>query len=221
MSYAEIEIEYTKIRVGTSPNYTYLMQVTVDPVLTEPAALETCLVVLAGDSTTDEAIMCVGDVAEVVTAGAQLETLPAAIDRFQSTWMSSVGVAIGDVIAIDSADVPEVWTQFFGVTGVTATVTDNSDPADVIITSGKFPAFARNLVFSLAGVTGGTDGVANRDYTGITGMGMEFLAASHCDSWTGLSGADNKFTSLRAQAQSLVDELNSDNYTDVVDEVYD
>jgi len=62
------------------------------------------------------------------------------------------------------------------------------------------------------------DGLANRDYTGL--VGIEFRAKTHGDFWATYPLAENKFAALRAQGQSLVDDYNSDSFTENVEDTY-
>lgn len=226
MGYANLDITYEKTREGTGPAYEFLIQTTIDPVITAPTELETALVVQKGDETGDEVILRVGDRTEVVVT--PLDTLPATVNMFSSSSFVALygSFVVADIITILTADLPTIWSRFFStVTTFTTVVNSIAAPATPTspIVIPIFPAFARELTFSVTrgGIDLGTfyDGVANRDYTGLTGT--EFLTDTHADKWDDYDTANNKYESLRAEAQSLVDAMNVNNFDGVTEENYD
>ena len=222
MSRARLEIKYEKSREGVGPLYEYLMRTTVRTVATTPTSLYNALVVHKGDKTANELLHRVGTRDDIIIS--PLEELPVLVNRFSADSLTGMGgLANGDIIVIEAHNLPTIWTRFYSqTTTFYAEVIDDSDPYDVIVNDPGFPSFARLLDFSVqrAAVTihDGTDGVANRDYTGLTGI--DFLAEDHSDTWNSFEEADNKYESLRTQAQSLVDAVNADNFSGVEQERY-
>jgi len=64
-----------------------------------------------------------------------------------------------------------------------------------------------------------TDGVANRDYTAFPAVTL-FLAATHADSWEDLYVAENRLIALKAEASSLVDALNEEDWSGTEEVTY-
>ena len=223
MSRARLEITYEKTREGVGPAYDYLMRTTVNTVVTRPASIYKALVVHKGDKLADEFLHRVGTRDDIVVT--PLEDLPELVNRFSADSLTAIsGLVNGDIIKIAANNLPVIWTRFFSqVSEVQAVVIDDTDPYDVVVDAPGFPAFARLLAFSVerASVTIHTadDGVANRDYTGLTGT--DFITTDHADGWTNFEDANNKYESLRTEAQSLVDAMNADNFSGVDQERYE
>jgi len=223
MGYARLEITYEKSREGAGPLYEYLMRTTVNTVVTTPSSIYAALVVHKGDKIADEFLHRVGTRDDIVVT--PLEDLPELVNRFSADSLTAIsGLVNGDIIKIAANNLPVIWTRFFSqVSEVQAVVIDDTDPYDVVVDAPGFPAFARLLAFSVerASVTIHTadDGVANRDYTGLTGT--DFITTDHADGWTNFEDANNKYESLRTEAQSLVDAMNADNFSGVDQERYE
>jgi len=199
------------------------MRTTVNTVVTRPASIYKALVVHKGDKLADEFLHRVGTRDDIVVT--PLEDLPELVNRFSADSLTAIsGLVNGDIIKIAANNLPVIWTRFFSqVSEVQAVVIDDTDPYDVVVDAPGFPAFARLLAFSVerASVTIHTadDGVANRDYTGLTGT--DFITTDHADGWTNFEDANNKYESLRTEAQSLVDAMNADNFSGVDQERYE
>jgi len=223
MGYARLEITYEKSREGAGPLYEYLMRTTVNTVVTTPSSIYAALVVHKGDKIADEFLHRVGTRDDIVVT--PLEDLPELVNRFSADSLTAIsGLVNGDIIKIAANNLPVIWTRFFSqVSEVQAVVIDDTDPYDVVVDAPGFPAFARLLAFSVerASVTIHTadDGVANRDYMGLTGT--DFITTDHADGWTNFEDANNKYESLRTEAQSLVDAMNADNFSGVDQERYE
>jgi hypothetical protein len=186
---------------------------------------DSCLVIYRGDVSSDERIIRVAEMVDLTPTA--LLPLPSTVDRFSAASLIALlpaGMQNGDIIKI--YNVPAIWQYFFGETngGTDYVVTDDTDPFDVVV-SPVFPAFGRNLEFTITRgisfVVGGTtrpiDGLANRYYSTAA---TEYLTADHYDSWDTIDAADNIFAVLRGEAQALVNNLNIDSYTGVLEELY-
>jgi hypothetical protein len=158
---------------------TYWLKVTVgtDPEdLTTPAALDTCLVISKGSITTNEAIARVGSYDEIVDtlSPSYLPALPASVNYFESESLPA-DIQIGDVIRIPQGELPPRWVVYdYALTEYNATV-DLVDLAhNRVRVATPFPVFGREIGFGVyrgaALVGSGTDGTANRDYTGLSGV---------------------------------------------------
>jgi len=228
MSYAQLEIEYTKVTFS-GPPVSYLVQTKINPVVSEPDEIDNSLVVYRGSALIDEYIARVATRAEIITS--PLPALPPLVDRFASTDFGLVTLLNGDIITVE--DPSPIWQQFFGITGdfVTTIVDAVTDPLNVVVDP-PLPAFGRDLKFYVK--RGATwilptvfndpypiNGVANRDYSAFLPGDLNFLAAEHHDAWEDLSLANAAVDSLRTEAQSLVDELNLDNFSGVIEELYE
>lgn len=232
MSYAQIDIGFTKY--STPGGTEYMLSTEINSLTSTPDAIDTCLVIQKGDTTGNEELVSVATRAQLVTT--PLTALPSTIATFssESLPLAKIGdplaptaILTGDVIRVTT---PDLWQQFFAVgTSVDYTVTAVIDTTTVTVTP-EFPAFARNLTFEVirSGTTilptGSptvypTDGLANRDYS-ATPSETYYLAASHVDSWTDLTVAENRVISLKAQADSLVTEMNTAEWTGTESVVY-
>lgn len=228
----QLRIQYDRVADGLVE---YTMRTVIEQTTSDPDALDKCLVVRKGDSGVEESLRRVGVYAEVVTS--PKPDLPATVNLFSSPSLSSIigGIQNGDIIKVDP--VPFLWAQHFGTVAPFQTVVDDHLFAtNTVSVVTPFPAFARNLKFQvLRGVTillpvplippavtpdDPIDGVANRDFTAWLPGVTEFLASDHADTWTDIDEADGRYTSLRIEAQSLVDEMKQDNFTSQNDEVY-
>ena len=210
MSYARIEIVFTRF---SDPGKEYLLRTLIDPTYSQPDAVDFCLVVKKGDSTAVEELMRVASFAEFITT--PLEALPTTVDVFSSPSLAAAAPQVGDVIKVNS---PLMWRQFFfALVQTEVVVTSVTSPTEVVVTP-AFPAFGRELTFEVwrgaslilpAAIpyVYPTDGVATRDYTGLTGI--EFLANSHVDNWDDYTVANNRLTSIKNGASSLMSALNA------------
>lgn len=225
MSYARLILRYTKI---DDPNVEYLLRAIVDPTESKPDLIKNCLVVAAGSSSAQERLVRVATYADLITT--PFEVLPETVNVFSSPSLDSLeggSILVGDEIYATS---PFLWKQFSGVSDVfECEVITVIDPTTAIVTP-PFPFFGSQLKFCVKrgghfmlgtnpyASTCPIDGLANRDYTGLTGP--NYLTAYHADSWSNLTDAENAYASFRAQAQSLVDALNADHYQGEFQEVY-
>jgi len=225
MSYAQIDMEFTKY---SDPGGTaYMLNTEINSVTSSPDVVDTCLVVQKGDDTAAEELVSIATRDQLVVT--PLTALPTTIARFSSPSLAllqigdplaSTTVQAGDVIRVTT---PDLWQQFFPVgASVDYTVVTVVSATTVTVTP-EFPAFARNLTFEVirSGTTilptpppsGSstvypTDGLANRDYS-ATPTETQYLASSHVDSWSDLTVAENRVTSLKTQAASLITEMNT------------
>lgn len=228
----QLRIQYDRIADGLVE---YTMRTVIEQTTSDPDALDKCLVVRKGDSGAEESLRRVGTYAEVVTT--PKPDLPLTVNLFYSPSLSSIagGLQVDDIIKVDP--VPFLWAQHFGsVAPFQTLVVDPLFATNTVSVATPFPAFARNLKFQvLRGATillpvplippattpdDPIDGVANRDFTAWLPGVTEFLASDHADTWTDIDEADGRYTQLRVNAQSLVDEMKEDNYTGQHDEVY-
>ncbi len=220
MSYAQLGITYEKTLEGAGPDYDYLMRTTVRPVATTPSSLYVPLVVHKGDKTADELLHEVGDRDQIILN--PLDALPTLVNRFSADSFTTF--ANGDYIIIAIVDLPIIWSRLYSqVTELRVEVIDATDPTDVFVDSPYFPAFGRELSFSVERsstvIHTAEDGVANRDYTAVSGN--DYLASDHADVWDNYDDAANKYESLRAEAQSLVDAMNADHFSGTDQENYE
>lgn len=226
MSYAQIDMEFTKY--SNTPDTEYLLNTVINPATTFPTPVDACLVVQKGDSSSDEELIEVADVGQLITT--PLPPLPSAVTTFTSpslpsakigTPLVATAIQVDDVIRITTT--PDIWQQFFSVsaTNVDYIVTEIVSPTQVKVAN--FPAFARNLPFEVyrsgtkilpvgSPLVPPTDGVANRDYT-ATPTKDYYLAASHADSWADLTVAETRIINLKADAESLINAMNTADWT--------
>ena len=206
MSYAQIKLYFEKYSNVGIEN---MLQTTIEATYSTPDVVDSCLVIGEGSSVTDEEILRVATEVEITSS--PLDNLPATVTEFSSPSLSLITPTIGDVIRVT---IPDLWQQFFSV-GATEdyTVATVLSPTSVTV-SPVFPAFGRGLTFEvlrssvvILPVSGypPVDGLANRDFSGISGP---YLTNTHVDSWSDLTVAENRVTSLKAEASSLVDALN-------------
>jgi len=236
MSYAQIDIGFTKY--STPGGTEYMLRTEINSLTSTPDAVDTCLVIQKGDDTSNEELVSVATRDQLVVT--PLTALPATIATFSSPSLlqaqtgdplAPTSIQTGDVIRVTS---PDIWKQFFTVgTTVDYTVDTIVDTTTVTVTP-EFPAFARNLTFEVirSGTTilptpppsGSstvypTDGLANRDYS-ATPTETQYLASEHVDSWTDLTVAENRLISLKVQAESLITEMNTAEWTGTESAVY-
>lgn len=223
MGQAQLKITYTK--VASSPDYA--MRTLIDSVESTPDVVDSCLVVRKGGSGADEYLARIATLTDLQPT--PLSSLPSSVERFSSLALLSLlpgGLQNGDLIRI--YNIPFMWNYFFGESNgsVAREVVDDNDPFDVVVDP-VFPTFGRNLSFSVtrAGyvivgqTTLPTDGLANRDFSSFPGE-LYFLTNEHYDQWASIDDADNKFYTLRGEAQALVTALNVDTYTGTIEELY-
>lgn len=215
MSNARIELTFEKIQVGDN----YLMQASVGQAVTTPEDLRKCLKVRKGSTTQDEALWSVAVYTEIYPTQT-LDDLPTEVTQFSSASIPNAIVQVGDRITLST--VPDIWNQFYpgySFSYVVAGVT-GSAPNVVLTVDSPFPAFGRNMQFRIyesdgvtprhpaAGIASPIDGVANRDYTGLSGV--YYLATeSTVDLGTDIQTALDKQPALESQAQALVDTVNT------------
>jgi len=211
MTYALLELEFKNVAVV---GVEYLMHTSVNNYVSAPTDIRTCLVVNRGDESAEERMRGVCTFHELTT----LPMLPLYPTRFGSV-MYPVNLVNGDILHIES---PNKWRKLFNApVQFDCVVTDASNPAEVVISPTSsmimqgftsMPSFARKLTFKVNGnFTEYTDGLVNRDYTGLSGS--LFLAGSHADTWLDLVDAQNKFEAVPGEAQTLVDAMNEDRWT--------
>lgn len=238
MSNRKITITYNQQRFPAAPApppYVYLLRVTVEQPYTEPAAFKTCLVVRKGSDYLDEIPVRVGSYAEVMrNTSPVLVDLPPLVTRFSSTSMPTGNyLSAGNKIKI--LNIPEAWQMFFGApleqTYTIASNVKDTEPLQEAIVTTPFPAFGRNLryeildnadvrVYPPSGTSLPTDGVANRDYTGL--LGSEFLCSDVAATFRTDLQAVRTFRALaEADARLLISTEDSDTYTTVNLEVYE
>jgi len=181
MATSRIALTYDPRTNGeTGTNTTYWLKATVetDPTdLTTPAALDTCLVISKGSITDSESIARVGSYDEIVDdlSPDYLPALPLLVNYFESGSLPA-SILPGDIISIAQGELPSRWVIYeYAFTAYTAVVDalDPLNPNRVKVVT-PFPAFGRSIGFSVyRGATllgSGTDGTANRDYTGLPGV---------------------------------------------------
>lgn len=221
MSYAQLTVKYTR---QTQVGIGYLLETVVNTVGSTPAEIYDCLVINKGSASTDETIARVATFAEM----SSLPLLPTAVRTFSSpslTLMPGGTPQIGDEITITQNPPPPIWQFIYGAapSDKVYTVVAVNSPTEVVVDQ-DFHAFGRNLVFDiqrpspLFKLVGKTDGVANRDYTAL--IGTLFRARAHGDLWEDYADAQNKYESLRAEAQALVDAYNTSEFTGTTEETY-
>lgn len=189
------------------------MITTVDQVTTEPTDLKTCLVVAPG---TNESFVRIATSTELTT----LPALPSAVNRLKSTTYGALVPVNGDIVTVGLSGyvIPDLWVELFGYAGTHVyTVTDATDPFNVEVTP-AFPAFGSGISLSvtrggldvIAVATPATDGIADRFAVAPAAL---YLAAQHHDLVSlDVDVALNFIAARRAEAQSLVDDLNQDSY---------
>ena len=233
MSYAQIDLNFTRY---SEPGETeYLLHTAINPATSFPDVVDACLVVQKGDDSLDEELIEIANMTQLISS--PLPALPADVDVFSSPslLLAQIGdlladpivplaptpIAAGDIIQISPT--PDLWQQFLSASATAFfTVVDVVDTTTVTVTP-PFPAFARTLSFNVtrAGTTilpvgspvvTPTDGLANRDYSAAPVANL-FLATNHVDSWTDLTVAENRIINLKADAESLIDAMNTADWT--------
>lgn len=229
MSYARIELNFSKY---SDPGVAYLLQTVIDQVYTTPDNAKSCLVVQKGSSSAAEELLRVATYTELISS--PLPSLPTDVDVFSSPSLTlaenppgtPTTIQIGDVIRITC---PLIWRQFFAAaTQEDFIVNTVNSPTEVTVSS-PFPAFGRVLTYEVW--RGGSrilpaaipleypeDGLANRNYFGLPGT--EFLAEGHADSWTDYTIANNRLESLKSGASSLMNALNTADWSGTEEVVY-
>jgi len=228
MSTARIELTLEKIQVGDN----YLMHAYVGQSVSTPEALRKCLKVRKGSPTQDEKLWSIADYSDLYPTQVP-DDLPTTVDLFTSASIPDATVNIGDKITLSTY--PDIWSQFYAgfVSTYTITGVSGSAPNIELTVGSPFPTFGRNMTFRIyasdgvtpvypaAGVLPLTDGVANRDYTGLSGT--YYLATmSDADLGTDLQVALDKQPALESQAQALVDAVNlNDDFLGTDTEVFE
>ena len=205
---AKLRLIYDKKYLDPS----FMLRVTVEPVNTSPDVLKKCLVVVKGDATTSEYLERVAEYDDVVTS--PLPEQPLLVDRFSSEGYGPF--LINDTIHIVSY--PQIWTSYFGYTGDITVIAWNVDDPDNPIVN-PLPAFGNNISFRVGSDPNVyADGVANRYYNGLPGS--QFLTDDTVFEYPNFDTANNTIISAEADAQSLVDAMNADNYSGIDTEDY-
>lgn len=229
MSYAQIELNFAKY---SDPGVAYLLQTDIDQVYTIPDEAKTCLVVKKGDVTAAEELLRVATYTELISS--PLPALPSDVDIFTSPSLTlaedppgtPTTIQVGDIIRVTC---PLVWRQFFAAAVQEDFTVDTVNSPTEVVVSSPFPAFGRALTYEVW--RGGSrilpaavpleypeDGLANRNYFGLPGT--EFLAASHADSWADYTIANNRLQSLKSEASSLMDALNTADWSGTEEVTY-
>jgi len=218
MGYAQLTIEYKK---QTPLAGVYLMETLVTTSETYPTELYKCLKVKKGSAGVEEELVDVVTESELTS----LDELPASIRVFSSPYLSTMPGGTPqahDIIRIQV--MPDVWEYLYGASPGTVDyeVVTVIDPNTVVVDQ-DFPAFGRDLGFQVYRSTTlyvdvPDSGLANRDYSGL--VGLYFRATSHGDSFSDYDAANNRYESLRANAQSLVDALNDTDFVGDTQETY-
>lgn len=215
---AQLKITYDK-RFNAFDGY--MMGTEVDTVNSDPDIIKKCLVVQKAASGIPEALLRVASVSELT----DLSELPSTINVFKSSVLDDAGVLVGDVIQIENLSA--LWSIYFpdAEVGDQYTVTDVSNLAfnEVTVTP-ALPYPSQEIEFTIwragtqiypVGVAANPDdGEADRDYSTVP-VETEFLCDEHYDQYATYDLANNRFKALESQAQSLVDALNQDSYTEV------
>lgn len=218
----KITIKYEK---ETHASDFLTMKTTVQTTGTSPSDLYDCLLISKGSASIEERIYDIATFDDIF-APTPTDLLPTEIRQFSAPSLDEIDpmyseIQVDDVIVVTN---PDFWKLVFGVPATTEyTVVTKVDSTHVVVDQ-DFPAFGRSLTFTVKrGVTTilttRTDGLANRDYSGV--VGIYFRARSHSDWWDNVEVADNKYEALRASAQSLVNAYNEDKYTETVEELYE
>ncbi len=233
MSYAQIDLGFEKF--SDPPDAEYMLQTVVNAAATTPTAVDTCLVVEKGDSTTEESLLRVADLDELIEH--PFAPLPTVVALFSSPSLplATIGdipaptpILPGDLITI--RETPGLWRQFFAADPTEVYEVVTVPTTTTVTVTPAFPAFARRLPFEVwrgtdrilpqaSPLTYPADGIANRDYAATPGESF-YLAASHVDSWDDLTVAENRVTNLKAQAESLVSEMNVADWTGTEEVTY-
>ena len=224
MGYSQLTIGYTR---QTQSGIGYLLETVVNTSGSTPSEIYDCLIVNKGGVSTDESIARVAVYNEMPSGVSALPLLPSTIRVFSAPSLSSLPGGtpqVGDIIRITQTPPPPIWQFIYGAAPSDReyeVVTVNS-PTEVIVDQ-DFPAFGRSLTFeveraSVVELSGVSDGLANRDYTGL--VGTLFRTRAHGDFWEDYEDAQNKYDSLRAEAQSLVDAYNATEFTGTTEETY-
>lgn len=213
MSYAVLELDFYRLAITGQE---YLLRTTVNPYESTPDEIRKCLVITKGDEVSEERISRVATFSEIGD-GTPLPELPLAVEIFSSA-LYTTPFSNGDSIAIAS---PDKWVQLYNTPATFyCEVVDDSNPDYPVVTPSAamqlqgftyLPAFGRKLSFSVNGGSVFTDGLANRDYTGLPGV--VFRAETHGDTWENLADATALYDSLPGEAQSLVDAYNEDRWS--------
>ena len=124
-------------------------------------------------------------------------------------WTATTAYSVGDTALSSAGD--NYWCQAPGTSGASEPTWDTTVGNTTVdgtvtwlrIDNGAIPI----------------DGVANRDYTVYPGVTL-FLAATHADAWNDLYVAENRLIALKAQASSLVDALNTEDWSGTEEVTY-
>lgn len=198
-----------------------------------PYDLRSCLVVQKAGSDIEKVVK-IAEVADLTT----LPILPPLVLLFKSATYEALAPALGDVIHVGEgslvASVPPIWKQLHGYppAGHTYTVVDVTTyaPHVLVESTNPFPDYGRDIGFYVIRADGFTevipssspayDGEADRVYTILSPLGY-YLAAIHHDFLGDIENGINFTIAWRAEAQSLVDDLNADGFTGVFTELYE
>jgi len=210
---AELVIRFERKEIITVTPFKYYFHVKVDEPLSTPDEIEPCLVFTSGS----EQIARVASLAEMTS----IEETAAVLTTFYAPSLSSTLPEVGD--EIDIRVVPTLWNEIGYALGAYTIVSEDIAGSNTVVVAGEFPAFATGISFGLI-TSGGstkttyTDGEARRTYAGSPDI--EYRTKEHYDLFDTLDAAQNMLTSLRGQAQGLVDAWNEDTYTGDDTEVF-
>lgn len=224
MATSRIALTYdprTNGETGTATEYWLRVTVGTTPAdLTTPTALDTCLVIQKGSITSPERVSRIGNYNEIVNtlSPSYLPALPLLVDYFESESLPA-DIQAGDEILIAQGNIPNRWQIYDYVVSeyIAEVAVDGVDLANnrvkVVV---PFPMFGENIGFAVyRGATllgSGTDGTANRDYTGI--YNTEFRASEGLTNYgSDLAAANAWRIAADSDAWALVRAYDTANYT--------
>jgi hypothetical protein len=238
----KLVIEFERKSLGTPPGAEgyFLRTKVLDS--TDPDTLEECLMI---SRLTDEPLVKVATLAEL----SSLTVAPTGFKTFRAASLSGSSIAIADRIRVYNLAspsqyvAPRLWREMGYPTGcVDYEVDDVTIPDSEVTVSASFPAYGgrdpfdalRSIYFQVwrlvLGVwvqvwplpvgTYSSDGIADRTYAAPPTT--NYRVKEHYDLITSLTNANNLYTALLSDAQSLVNSYNEDKWsTGTTEEVFE
>ncbi len=189
--------------------------------IANPTTLLDCLVVRKMDSAGRERLVRVTTLDELDT----ISDSPPPLTLFTSPSLYNETLSLLPVLAGDTlriSPVPYIWTRN-GYTSAAEFLVVDTPTEDTLEISPAFPSAEKDFTWEInRGVipvhSGSTDGVADRDYTDED---LYFRINEHEDYIEGVDTALTLLSTLKAEAQSLVDANDTDTISGVDTEVYE
>lgn len=211
----KLVIDFERRAVGSPPGADgYYLHTKIDVAKTTPDELEPCIVF----TSSTEIIARICTFSELSSIAATT----AAFTTFTAPSLSAASVVDTDEIRITVA--PILWSEIGYTVPTDYDITTVVSPTEVVVSS-AFPAYATGITYNVIRSgspvwgTDKTDGEVLRTYAGTPDA--FYRIKEHYDLFADLDTANNMLDSLRAQAQSLVDEYNRDKYTGISEETFE